>query len=553
MEVGVGSLFSLNFVRDSKIEKEIDRKSVLYGISSESIAAYMDVLEEVLADYQACDEFRTRNALGNFLRGKRYYPREWLIKMLSEEEKDYWQRFETVCANLKNKMLGETYSARGLVEHLTHFLERACEGTCLPDEIEKAIQEKLKDFSHLRYRLDNSSGAIRLHLIDFKHLLYVAHSGVGYENPIGSGLVSIIVNSDDVLPLLEEVGRQTNVLTVSLKNERGRFERVVTWHAIDWCIERLRTLIWKINKEDNSSLGRRVLPDLVECKQELEVFKRAIKYNNFLQGDGLAKADIKTIRSKIRNISLRFKGRTDEYERHHVFEGLSSIESFLRLQFKTLLQRDEMYKDVIFSLSEIKRNNTLYIASNKKGKKLEFAFGEENLSAMLASNLKCMNFRVSNNITVHCEALAGNGRCDITVYQGSRTMAIIECKLAREGASIESKIIDAVDQLYARYSENEYADSGDGIQLFLIVFSHDRGFRAVANSVTEALGKYAVRNSLTYEQLGSSENGVTFSYEEDRGELFLKKKRVINLIVSNLEVDFHIRAKDRKNLKSYGL
>ncbi|EKN47347.1 hypothetical protein AO065_19785 [Pseudomonas viridiflava] len=553
MGVSVGSLFDLGFVRNSKIEKEIDRKSVLHGISAESIAAYMDVLEELLADYQACDEFRTRNALGDFLRWEKYSPREWLIKMLSEEERDYWERFVVVRDNLKNNSLGETYSPAGLVAHLTHFLEGVCEKTCLSGEVVKAIQEKLSGFTRLRYRLEESGGVINLYLTDLNHLLCVVNSGVGYESHTEFGLVSIIVNSDDVLTLLEGVARETNVLTVSLKNERGRFERIQTRHAIDWCIGRLRTLIWKINKEDDLSLGRRVLTDLVECKDELEVFKRAIKYDNFLQGDGLAKTDIKNTRLRIRNISLRFKGVTEDHERHHVFEGLNSIENFLRLQFKMLLQRDEMYRDVIFSLSEIKRNNTLYIASNKKGKKVEFAFGEENLSAMLASNLKCMNFRVSNNITVRCEALAGNGRCDITVYQGSRTMAIIECKLAREGVSIESKVVDALDQLYARYSENEYADSGHGIQLFLIVFSHDRVFRSLAASVTEALCKYAARNILVYEQLGSSENGVTFSYEEKRGELFLRKKRVINLIVSNLEVDFHSRAKDRKNLKPYSL
>lgn len=473
--------------------------------------------------------------------------------MFSEEERDYWQRFEMVHTHLKNKLLGETYSRRDLVEYLTFLLEKICEGTCVPHEISAAIQEKLGGFSHLRYKLFDSSCAIMLYLNDYQHLFFIANSGDGYEGPIDSLSVSIVVNSDNVLPLLETIEKQTNVLTVSLRNERGRFERVYSQHAIDWCIERLGALIRKINKENESSLGRRVLSDLVECKQELEVFKRAIKFDDYLKGDGLIISDIKSIRSKIRAIALRFKGRTEEYERHHVFEGLNSIESFLRLQFKTLLQKIEVHSDVIFSLSEIKRNNTLYIASNKKGKKVEYAFGEENLSAILASNLKCMHFRVSNNIRVHCEALVGNGRSDITIYQGRQTMAIIECKLAREGVSIAEKVIDAVDQLYARYSENEFADGGAGIQLFLVVFSHDRSFRSVAESISDALGRYAVRNRLAYEQLGNTENGVTFSYVEDRGGIFSKKKRVINLVVCNLEVDFHARAKDRKNLKPYGL
>lgn len=547
------ALSDLGFERDAKIEKAIDRKCVLHGVSAESIGAYIDVLEELLEDYCARDEFLTRNAIGDFIRWKKYSPRKWLENMLSEEERDYWRRFEMVHTNLKNKLLGETYSRRGLIEHITFLLERICEETCLPHEIEGAIQDKLGGFSHLGYKLFGSSGAIMLYLNNHQHLFYIVSSSDGYERPIDSGSVSIIVNSDNVLPVLESVARQTNVLTVSLRNERGRFERVYSQHAIDWCIGRLGALIWKINKEDESSLGRRVLPDLVECKQELEVFKRAIKYNNYFRGDGLAISDIKNIRSKILAIALRFKNRTEEHERHHVFEGLHSIESFLRLQFKTLLQRIEVRGDIIFSLSEIKRNNTLYIASNKKGKKVEYAFGEENLSAMLASNLKCMHFRVSNNISVHCEALVGNGRSDITISQGRRTMAIVECKLAREGVSIADKVIDAVDQLYARYSENEFADGGDAIQLFLVVFSHDRNFRSVAESVSDALGKYAVRNKLAYEQLDNSENGVTFSYVEDRGEIFLQKKRVISLIVCNLEVDFHARAKDRKNLKSYGL
>ncbi|HDY5313582.1 TPA: PD-(D/E)XK nuclease domain-containing protein [Pseudomonas aeruginosa] len=549
----MGALSGLGFERDSRIEKAIDRKSVLHGMSAESISAYIDALEELLEEYYVRDEFRARNAIGIFIRGDKYSPREWLKNMFSEEERDYWQRFEMVRTQLKNKLLGETYSRRDLVEHVTFLLEKICEGTCVSPEILAAIQEKLGGFSHLRYRLFDSSCAIMLYLNDYQHLFIIANRADACDRPADSLSVSIVVNSDNVLPLLEAIEKQTNVLTVSLRNERGRFERVYSQHAIDWCIERLGTLIRKIDKESESSLGRRVLSDLVECKQEFEVFKRAIKFDSYLKGDGLAISDIKSIRSKIRAIALRFKGRTEEHERHHVFEGLNSIESFLRLQFKTLLQRIEVYKDVIFSLSEIKRNNTLYIASNKKGKKVEYAFGEENLSAMLASNLKCMHFRTSNNIRVHCEALVGNGRSDITIYQGRQTMAIIECKLAREGASIAEKVIDAVDQLYARYSENEFADCGAGIQLFLVVFSHDRSFRSVAESISDALGKYAVRNRLAYEQLCNNENGVTFSYVEDRGWIFSQKKRVINLVVCNLEVDFHTRAKDRKNLKPYGL
>lgn len=64
----MGALSGLGFERDSKIEKAIDRKSVLHGISAESIVAYMDVLEELLEDYYARDEFRTRNAIGGFIR-----------------------------------------------------------------------------------------------------------------------------------------------------------------------------------------------------------------------------------------------------------------------------------------------------------------------------------------------------------------------------------------------------------------------------------------------------------------------------------------------------
>ncbi|MGT0149184.1 hypothetical protein ACT691_03625 [Vibrio metschnikovii] len=52
----------------------------------------------------------------------------------------------------------------------------------------------------------------------------------------------------------------------------------------------------------------------------------------------------------------------------------------------------DLRKNISVALSEIKKNNTLYIVSKGNKKNEDYAFGEENLTAILASNLRCLYY-----------------------------------------------------------------------------------------------------------------------------------------------------------------
>ncbi|PKG96416.1 hypothetical protein CXF92_01075 [Pseudomonas sp. Choline-3u-10] len=545
------SLSELGFERNLEIEKSIDRKNITLGLSAESLRSYLDVLEEFFSDYSKLGDAPAGRALADFLKYDKLSAREWLKKVLSQEELYYLENFEATRSKIRETLSGRSYRRWDFIHYMLGLVEESCCHQSTREAIKSSVVMALESFRGTVFQVIETQEALTIYLPGHRHVIYVADEVGDYKQKFSDCLVSVVFNYCNCAPLHKDIARQVNIYSISVKNERGRFERVYTSDPLDWCVSKLDKLNYLLNKSrEKSTYKDRLLAELSECRNDLELLRRDKSAYAYYQEDRLSLDAVKKARSKILNCAahtqkLSLSAVTPEFSTQ-----LYSIERILKLAFKSMVQRLELHRDIMFSLGEIKRNNTLYVASGVRGKKIEYAFGEENLSAMLASNLKCMHSR-ANNISIYCEALVGNGRSDIKIIQGSTAVAVIECKLARAGANVSDKVVDAIDQLYARYSENEYANAGADIQLYFVLFSHDKDFRAIAQTVSETLKGYARRNNLIYDLLERSENGVRFSYTEDRGDNFAIKRRVINLVVCNLEVEFHARAKMRKNLKNY--
>ncbi|WP_162626806.1 hypothetical protein [Aeromonas allosaccharophila] len=212
-----------------------------------------------------------------------------------------------------------------------------------------------------------------------------------------------------------------------------------------------------------------------------------------------------------------------------------------------------MRGSIIFSLSEIKKNNTLYLLSKGSPKDYSTVYGEENLTSIIASNLRCI-FKHNRKITIHCEAMVGNGRSDIKVDMFSKEICLVESKLIGPKSDVKLETQRAIEQLYNRYSENNTIEGNNGIELYLIKFTYDKEFRALIKDIKNAIHTYGTRNNLEYRKLSMSECGLDFMYIEKRSEWdFSDKERKINVLVSNMEVDHKKRSSERTVNKNYFL
>lgn len=223
----------------------------------------------------------------------------------------------------------------------------------------------------------------------------------------------------------------------------------------------------------------------------------------------------------------------DQFKSHLVLIKLSIIDIIRGAKNESNLQHY-----IELSLGEFKINNALYILSGSGRVKDErISFGEENLSSIMASNIRCL-FN-DNRIIVDCESRVGAGRTDIQVKRGRACLGIIECKLIRGSEDVSKKTRDGIHQLYDRYSENISFNLGRETQLYLVIFTYDKVFSKIEKSIKIAIDQYKERNSLSMKLLKRSDNSIQFEYmSEEVGVLFSSKRKVITVYVCNLEIDY---------------
>lgn len=193
-------------------------------------------------------------------------------------------------------------------------------------------------------------------------------------------------------------------------------------------------------------------------------------------------------------------------------------------------------------MGEFKTNNSLYILSGSGRVKDErISFGEENLSAIMASNIRCL-FN-DHRIRVDCESRVGAGRTDIQVKRNQACLGIIECKLIRGTEDVSKKAREGIHQLYDRYSENLSFNFGRETELFLVIFTYDKHFSNIEKSIKKAMDEYKESNSLNMTIIKRSDNSMQFEYvAKSVLGLFSPKRRVITVYVCNLEIEYAKKA-----------
>ncbi|MGY5586048.1 hypothetical protein [Vibrio cincinnatiensis] len=256
--------------------------------------------------------------------------------------------------------------------------------------------------------------------------------------------------------------------------------------------------------------------------------------------------DIKLLRYKL----IKILNRDDENLRNMTSKLIRIIKNIEKTN-NTLQSKFDLRNNISVALSEIKKNNTLYIVSKGNKKNEDYAFGEENLTAILASNLRCLYYP-QKNVSVYCEAMVGNGRSDVCLSAEREMFGLIEAKLITKSSNVEAETRNAIDQLFSRYSENESIDGSASVSLYLIIFAYDKDFKSLAESIKSAIISYSERNDLVYEMIDNTENGIKFLYKENRNNLgFMDKIRVIDIMVCNMEIDYKTSSKQRTQNKSY--
>ncbi|WP_350431368.1 hypothetical protein ABIS04_13305 [Shewanella sp. H8] len=534
-------------LRNIQLEKAIDRKYAFHCITFESLGLFLDLLDELISD---CNENKDRYSKGkvhDFLRLRRLQieGNQYNVDLFNNEEIYYINSFREYISNIRSIILGNSFDISQLIRHITdNIIKSALEYENNPEALIEIIRTFLSRFDHLYYSIKNNFGNINLYIHKYQYCISVINNAIDFELADHRWLTSLIVTRD-VHDVFSKVKKSNNLDLIIYKNDFNFFSTVNVRTPFDWCIRKVDDILQELEK---STEEKALKEKLWGIKEKIKFFQSVSPFY-LTKKEHLDLEDIKLLRRKF--ISL-FEC-VDDYHflNKDIHKNLRSIAYMLSATYNRILNCLELEQKISFSLSEIKKNNTLYIISKNNKKNQSFSFGEENLTSILASNLRCL-YKEYPNISVNCEAMVGNGRSDVRLSMGNKTFGLIEAKLINQTSNVENETRNAIDQLYSRYSENENIEGDAEIDLYLILFSYDKNFRKLAKSIKASIYSYSERNSLEYEKISMTENGVRFIYKEQRSNFdFLDKIRTINVMVCNMEIDYKSTSKQRTSNKIY--
>lgn len=540
--------------RDREIEREIDRKYFSYNFRAESIQLYFDALQEVIDGWNRARDRRSRNGLVNFISNKQFpsiipSPSDFTL-----QEEAYARHLHEYIASIRKETMSDRYSDRATYAGVISDIEKMLLTEAWNSKyVEQKVHSLLSNINNINYHYSSSADYLLFHIHQFSCTICIVNGAcdeIYLPYP-----TTLILNHQNFSEVSKEFSRQANIMELVYKANANRFERIDTRDALDWCVLKISRFIGKSDSTNNGGRKSEVLQDLEDCLSALESIRLDFLDASRLRWDKLRLDDVKRVRTRISNtvnaLALRKHGEAYLNEAYQVIIG---VDRGLRLMFSRITQRLDLDSNIDFGLSEIKRNNALYALSGNQKKSLDSTFGEENLSAVLASNLQCMYRNPHSGIAVRCESRVGNGRSDIVIEQDRKTIAIIESKLIKQRSNVTLEVASAINQLFDRYSENQHLDAGRHLQLYIIIFCHDKSLRAMEAPISAAIHEYSSRNGVSSEILETSENSVKFSYTERRsGDMLSDKVRLIKLVVCNMEVEWKSRSKNRTNLKSYSI
>lgn len=536
--------------RSTEVEMEIDRKHFLSSFSSESILVYLNALSLLVSDWTLTGDRRSKNAIINFFTSKNFQHSGFGIGNLTLQEENYLHGISRHLTSIREAVRDIKFTDRNIYNQIISEAESYLLNSAWDSKaIEERIISTITCAHNLVCEYSSSSDAVVFQVASIRRTIYIINDRC---DEISSPYpVTLIVNHNDFSKISKNALRKANILEFSYRLSPGRFEYLNCRDTLDWCVIKVRHAIYGLESLKQTDVMSQVIQELSGCLCALESIRFDVLDASRLKWDPLRLEDVKRVRIKLANTvnNLLFRKDGESYLAP-AYRAMVAVDRGLRLIFYGVTQRLDLDGNISFCVSEIRKNNALYALSGNQAKTLDTVLGEENLSAILASNLQCIYRNPHYRLVVRCESRVGNGRSDITIERENKTISIIESKLLKQRSDIIKEVSSAINQLFDRYSEHLHVDLGRYLQLYAIIFCHDKNLRTMDEKIFFAIREYAVNNGLTYEIHETTESQVRFTYVEPRsGEMLSDKIRTITLIVCNMEVEWKSRAKDRTNIK----
>lgn len=538
--------------RNEQLEFEIDRKIYFNCIRPGSMYLYLHILFEMIDKHNNQLDKYACGRIESFIRYRKLEVENLSYnqhRLFSAEELDYISNFNFFIGELKGKLSGGKHNGGDYCSYLLSVCEDSYKSY-------QGCMEQVKDYIVNEInKLKNSLICIKydgknIHIIEPRYkyqIIVVSDSSILTVN--NEYCVNALIFFEDIRVYFEKLKLIRKIKSISYINDEKRLVRIY----IDCVLTYIEEKVDRLSRQVKSSKyvdEQKVENNFLSFINDLQGFVLSVKSVYSIYNKEKSKQDyirsLKHIRYKLGNI-IGFLN-INNYS-NHVSE-LAGLVFTINIAINNENQSHDLDVNIAFALSEIKRNNTLYILSKNNKKNEDYAFGEENLSSIFASNLRCLYMQ--NDLTIHCEALVGNGRSDIRISRSNTTISIIESKLIRGSSDVQKETLGAIEQLYSRYSENDSINVDQGIQLYLIVFTYDKNFRDIDQSIKSAIEIYSQRNTLEYLPIGSNENTLRFKFIDKRiYNGFLDKERILTIHVCNMEIDYKKMSAQRTKQSSY--
>ncbi|TLP59012.1 MULTISPECIES: hypothetical protein [Pseudomonas] len=519
--------------RNKNLEKTIDTRVALHNGSLKSIGVFLDVLDDLIIIFNNAPERHKLLRIQNFLRYKGdIHDQRNIENILSKAEHDYLLAFQLYLQGIREELYMSHGTTLDIIRNTALNIQRQISLKNLTnDQIKNLIEDSLKSYSTFYYTLFSQGENLAVSFYHPTITLYVVRRWADYSIKTGRGSFHLIVTADDKLSIPSEIATQGNVCSLAIRNENGYFNEITLSNPLQNCIDLIQAASAKL-KSDHPTAAKTLseynacLAKLFKLREEFQRYNRP-QGHLFLEELKLTRKHIEISNDRILNFHADpFKNQDNP---------LRTVHTLLSGMWDSWVNELNLSENIRASLLEIKRNDGLYRLKNSDSSS-QNKFKEENLTAVLASLLRAAYFK-NSRISIQREAYIGSGRADIKITNNGKTIGLVESKLATE--NFYQKIYEGLHQLFKRYSENDIINEGSPIDLYLVIFSFDREFDAIAQHIEAAVNKYSLEKNITCQKHESSENHLAFTYIEPRETYgFLNKSRNITIYLCNMEVDY---------------
>lgn len=539
------------FERDRAIEYEIDRKIVSNYFSDNTVTMYLNILTECV---DSCNNEVNDNSHANleYIVKHRRRLRDYDFSYrspFSAREKSYIDEINAYIDYLTSFFPSLSRKVIDLLDHLIHKIESEFKVNNDFNSISEAAINELKNFKYIVFSFKEEDGYLELYIDTLKKRVCVIGDSSAIANIPKDVVIHAMVILCDISSFFSSLEFTPKIKFIRCMDEKGQFYSIETSNRVDEIGYEVKKLLVKesdIISEGGKNILKKLMEDIRRLQGELDVTYRFLNEKHL--------HDLAAIKRRLCSSLDYFSfAEMEIFSNKRVIEKLKDLIKITEIIICGIKDKVNIRDSILFSLSEIKRNNTLYILSKGNAKNYDSAYGEENLTSIVASNLRCI-YKNSKNISVHCESIVGNGRSDIKVEMAGKEICLVEAKLIKVNSDVEVETRKAVDQLFSRYSENNSLIGNNNIELYLILFSHDKDFRELAKKIQSAIQTYATRNKIEYKKVNQSECGFDFVYIERRyGISILDKERRISVMVCNMEVEHKKNSAKRTSNKTYNV